>query len=294
MARFGILVAVAVLPFSALLPSCVMPPPGGNQNSANTNANSAANVNANGGSTGNTNTNSGANAALTIQFDAPATVSAVSVAVFVNKGNVDRSEAGDPIPLDFRANFEPNSSSTVTRSFPRGTVICLVCDESDAISSPFNTGVSPVPVPQAGQFVDWIGDTQSLGGGDAGILFFTLNENRTITARFTAMHAVILRSVGGANGTGTSLDIDYLAQAPLTVPPQHIGNTRGGNVVGTGLTGQQGLIGKFHYFRDGTIVKFTVPAPAPFTSWSGDGAISGREITFTFGQRTQTADLAWP
>lgn len=276
------LAVIVSLSALSVLPCCTQtPPPAGN---SNTNSNSNANVNANGN----------ADVSLMVRIDAPATVAFVSVMGFVNKGNVDRSEASDPIPFDFRATFDSTGCCGHFGTYPRGTVITLICNESEAITSPGSSGVSPVPVPLAGQFVDWQGDTQGAGGNDSGSLFFTLNETRTITARFVPMHGVVLRWQGGANGTGSDLFTDYLVQAPLTIPPRFTGNSRGQNVVGTGLTGQQGLIGAFYYFRDGTVVKFTVPAGAAFTSWSGDGAISGREITFTFGGRTQIADLDWP
>lgn len=291
MLQRGLAVLVSLGVIAGMVCCTPTPTPNGNENSAN--SNSSDNGNSNGSTNANGNSNS-SSVILTIQFDVPAPVSSVSVAGFVNKGNVDRSEAGDPIPWDFRDAFIAGNPSGGVHVYPRGTVITLICAESEVISSPSNTGVSPVPVPMAGQFVDWQGDVLGAGGNDAGSLFFTLNESRTITARFAPMHGVVLRWQGGANGTGTSLDTDYLAQAPLTIPPRQTGNSRGTNVVGTGLTGQQGLIGKFHYFRDGTVVKFTVPAGAAFTSWSGDGAISGREITFTFGGRTQIADLNWP
>lgn len=282
MTRWGIAAVVASLPVWALFLSCT-PPPNGDGDSAD------PNDNGNGGTPSE-------NVRLTVQFDAAPGVAFVRVVGFVNKGNIDRSEAESSVtPWDFNTSFDPGGFNGAAYDYPRGTQICLICSESEAISSPANTGVAPVPVPTAGQFVDWQGDTQGAGGGgDAGILFFTLNENRTITARFIPMQAVVIRSQGGANGTGTTLDIDILNQAPLTIPPQHTGNSRGVGIVGTGLTGQQGLIGKFHYFRDGTVIKFTVPDDAPFTGWSGDGAIGGRVVTFTFGQRTQTADLAWP
>lgn len=277
-----ILVFVSAVLFGSLFgSSCTnMPGPG--------------NMNTNDNNNGNDNTSNGPHA-LKIQFDAPTGVSNVRVAVFVDKGSVDRSEAGDPIPWTHRTSYDPSGTNGATYSIPHGSHVCLVCDENPATSSPANTGVDPLPVVTLGQFVDWQGDTQgATGGNDAGILNFTMTGDRTITARFSLMYGVVIRSQGGANGTGTSLDIDIENQAPLTLPPQHLGNSRNVNIVGTGLTGQQGKIGKYHYFRDGTTIIFTVPTAAPFTSWSGDGAIGGRTVTFTFGARTQTADLNWP
>ncbi|MDX2198236.1 MAG: hypothetical protein SF069_04595 [Phycisphaerae bacterium] len=292
------LAAAVCLFIFALVPACPPPPtPDGNENSSNTNTNTntnSANGNANSSTSTNGNANSGGNVTLTVLIEAPSVTPSLGVAIYVNKGNVDRAEADDPIARDFSVNFFSGETiGSSPRSFPRGTQITLICDESDEISSPFNTTVSPPLI--AAQFLDWQGDVSGAGGNDAGALFFTLNENRTITARFGLMNGVIIRSVGGANGTGTLLDIDFLERAPFTIPPQFLfGNSRNGNVVGTGLTGQQGQIGRFHFARDGTVIKFTVPMGAAFTSWSGDGAISGREITFTVGNRTQTADLAWP
>ena len=302
MTQRSIWIAGAIFPLLSLVVAC--PQPGGNQNTNrnansghNVNANTAANNNANTGSSGNSNSNSSENVTLSIRFDVtPANGPFVRVLVFVNKGLLDRFDVGDGDPNtpveDFQARFSQGGGG-LTQSFPRGTQICLICDESEEISSACNNGLPPVSV--AAQFAEYQGDTQGASGGaDPGVLFFTLNENRTITARFVPMHAVIVRSVGGANGTGTNMDIQVLSRNPLTVPPLIPFILTGCNVVGTGLTGQQGQIGVFHFARDGTVIRYTVPDDKPFISFSGDGAIGGRSVTFTFGQRTQTADLDWP
>jgi len=284
MSRWALLLVVLALPLVSLGTSCTPGPMPGDDTNDNTD-------NTNGDTNDNT---SGGDAILNIQFDAPGTAY-VRVVGFVNKGNLDRSESeSTTTPWAFNDSYDPGGSNGASHVYPKGTQICLICSESEGISSPANTGVPPQQT-TAGQFVDWQGDTQGASiGNDAGILFFTLNEDRTITARFKVMQGVVIRSQGGANGTGTQLDIDFLAQAPLTIPPRFTGNSRGVGMVGTGLTGQQGQIGKWYFFRDDTVLKFTVPPTAPFTSWSGDGSIGGREVTFTFGQRMQTVDLNWP
>ncbi len=283
------LAALSIFAFS-ILSSCTSTVNPDENSNANANDNGSANDN------GTANDNSSSDdVTLTIQFDAPG-VGSARVVGFVNQGNVLRADAESTItPWAFNTSFDPGGSNGASYVYPRGTQICLVCSESETVISPTNTGVSPTPTTTAGQFVDWQGDFQAADvGSDAGILFFTLNENRTITAHFELMHGVVIRSQGGAAGTGTSVDIEFLEQTPFTIPPLQFGNSTGVNFVGTGLTGQQGQIGKFYFARDGTMIKFTVPSPSPFTSWSGDGAISGREVTFTFGQRTQIVDLDWP
>lgn len=235
---------------------------------------------------------------LKIEFDVAPGVANVRVAYFLDKGNVGRSTAGDPIQWTDRATYDAGGTSGGNYVVPHGAQVVLVCDENEAISSPANTGVDPVPSVAQGQFLDWQGDTQgATGGDDAGILNFTMNEDRTITARFGVMSSVVIRSLGGAQGTGTAVDIDIGNQTSLTIPPRPIPNSKGVGMVGTGLTGQQGKIGKFHFFRDGTTIKFTVPASSPFTAWSGDGQIGGRTVTFKFGEpgkTAQTAELNWP
>lgn len=130
-------------------------------------------------------------------------------------------------------------------------------------------------------------------GADKGVLFFTMELDRTIIARFDDMDLLEVHVIGGADGAGTLLDYDYLAQAPLTIPPRHTANARNINVVGTILSGQSGAIRLSGFANDGTVMQLCIPAGQRFTSWSGDGVISGRCVTVTFGMGTNVT-LTFP
>lgn len=254
---------------------------------------------ANGNSPSDTNQNGGTsdeNVTLRVQITAPPNPGLVQVIGLVDRGSVTRAAASAAGTWDFRASLSATGGGVFTSSFPRGTTVCLICDESEFVLSPDNAGVPPPEGNFHLQFKGWTGDTATAEvGDDAGILVLNLDRDRTVTAEFTRMHAVIVRSIGGAMGTGTDLFVEVPSQEGLTVPLVEFpgeGSLR--RLVGTGLTGQQGQIGKWFYFRDGTVIELTIPDPNPFISWTGDGAISGRRVTLTFGGRDQTVDVNWP
>lgn len=243
-------------------------------------------------------------ATLTINIQATVRTAAVRVVGFVNKGNVARADSESSVtPWDFTATYVMGGSTAgSSRSvipFPVGTEITLVADEGTFPGLTLNTAVnlnlsdtSFFPSLPA-QFVRWEGDTTGAStGSDKGVLYLILDGDRTIDAVFTDMNALRIGVVGGADGGGTVLDIDVMS-LPLSIPPVQPGNTRGANIVGTILTGQSGEIGVFGFYNDGTVITFRVPADWPFTSWNGDGAISGRSITMIFGQGTN-ATLTFP
>jgi len=294
-----ILIAAYLACVTLLIAGC--PAPTGDEGNANDN--SSSNVNgggdANGNSSGDTNQNSGStggNVTFRVEIATPPNQGLVQVLGFVDKGSVTRAAASASGTWDFRASRLNGEGGVFTSSFPRGTTICLICNESEFVLSADNAGVPPPAGIFHLQFKQWIGDfTTGYVGDDQGILVLTLDRDLTITAEFVAMNAVIVRSFGGAQGTGTDLFVEVPSQEGLTVPIVEFpgeGSLR--RLVGTGLTNQQGQIGKWFYFRDGTVIELTVPDPKPFISWTGDGAIAGRRVTLTFGGRDQTVDVNWP
>lgn len=178
------------------------------------------------------------------------------------------------------------------RGFTPGTEICLVVDESNDLGTPegsFDPNASIVPA----QFIDWEGDIQdSQQGSDKGVIFFTMEADRTIVARLEPKVPLIVRTDGGADGTGTAVETEFLFQNPLTIPPVHTGNTTA-SIAGTGLTGQAGIIQLNGWFNDATQLRLCVPPGAAFTAWSGDGAVSGRCVDLTFANGAEVL-LQWP
>lgn len=221
---------------------------------------------------------------MTLNLTASPRTSAARVVGFVDQGNVHRADAESQVtPWGFTADFSQGGTNRTVVAYPSGTEITLIADELHfpgvALGS-FDAGASTVPA----QFVEWRGDfTSGDLGSDKGVLHFVLDDDRTIEAHFADMNPLTMHVVGGADGSGTSLDVDVITE-PLTIPPVVPGNSRGLNVSGTILAGNSGAIGLWGYFNDGSRVTLTVPEGSPFTSWSGDGAISGRSVTITHGE----------
>jgi len=239
---------------------------------------------------------------LTLNILATARTGVVRVVGYENQPNITRADTATTA-WDFDSSYSmgnhPGTSSQRIFSFAPGTQITLVADELNVPGVTLNASVildlndttlfPSIPA----QFVEWgVSEVGTAEGSDKGILHFTMDRDRTIDAVFQDMNALRIGVVGGVTGTGTTVDMEIMS-TPLTIPPEIPQGFTGGNIVGTIFTGQAGEIGIFGFYNDGTVVTFTVPAPAPFTSWSGDGAISGRSITLTFGQGTE-ATLTFP
>lgn len=221
---------------------------------------------------------------LTVELDVTERTPYARVVAFINKGLVHRADAApELVAWDYDTTYVNGDASPFVRRFTRGTEICLMADES---VGGFNPEFDPDPTSLVpAQFVEWAGDVTAspTGASDKGVLFFTLTNNERIIARFKDMERLAVHVVGGADGTGSLVEYRLLLQAPLTIPPQQTGNFDG-NIVGTILTGQSGLVEQSGFFNDGTQLMMTVPAGEAFTSWSGDGAASGRSTTVTFGE----------
>ena len=267
-------------------------------------SNSPPGDNSNGSSGDGANDNSSGTVTLRLNLRATARTSAVRVVGFVNRGSVHRADAESSVtPWDFAATYTMGSSATnsslTTKVLQRGDTVCLVADEIASPTITTNTAANlniddltyfpSLP----GQFLRWEGDlTTSSIGSDKGVVTITMSEDRSIDAVFGDTSLIRIFTIGGATGTGTTLDIDF-ETTPLTIPPVQPGNLRNVNIVGSILTGQAGQLGITGFLNDGSKITYTVQPTAPFTSWSGDGQISGRTITVTYGVDS-VATLTFP
>ncbi len=276
MARLGILFAVVMLPFFALLPSCGTSQPDGNMNSSNSNSNN------------NSNNNSNANGPFTLKVIARRTpsisgfeISTVRVVGFVNKGRLERDQL-EGLAFEFRASDDPGSASPANLQVAKGDEVTLIADEFFSPGLQVNTTPDPFTAPSftsiPPQFDRWDGAEFATAGADKGVLHFTMDQDRTIEAVFIESNLLSVRCDDPGNGTGTLMDLEIESQ-PLTIPPVVPGNASNINIVGS-IPGQSAL-GMFGFFNDGSVITLTIPMSRPFTSWSG-GEVSGRTVTVRF------------
>lgn len=236
----------------------------------------------------------GDNVTLTLRITGPADGEFARIYGIKNDGPQSHADLENRFPQsDFNLTLGQSvGTGMIEQSYQmaKGTQVALVAVEANGSLAP---GGPPDPITSVPmQFVSWDGDdvTADVGPNPA-TLFFTLDSDRTIEAKFAAMHPIVITCDGGGPHSNVLIDVDV---DRYIIPPRPVESS------GTGVNSVADENVLWGYHRDGAELTLTLkdypdndaascdtPSLGPcyvFITWNGDCLGAGKICNLTFGE----------